>query len=260
MNYNNQHNKQYKERKKPKNLIYGVHPILEAINSDKQIEKIFISRDTTTPQIKEIWQLARAKQIYIQKVPTAKLQSLTNGNHQGVAAFLSLIEYQDIEEILMKSFEEGKNPFVLVLDRITDVRNFGAIARTAECGGVDCIIVPSQGSAMINSDSIKTSAGALNRIPIHRSHNLKTTINYLKSSGLTVYALTEHAKDSYYDVNFNKPIAVVLGSEEDGISPEYLKICDSEIKIPMVGNISSLNVSVAAGIIIFASVKQRQNI
>jgi 23S rRNA (guanosine2251-2'-O)-methyltransferase len=244
-------------RKQPENLIYGIHPILEALNAGKDIEKIMLSREVRNPQVREITGIAEQREIPVQKVPNEKLDSFTKANHQGIIAFVSMIEYQPIEDLLIRSFESGRQPMFIVLDRITDVRNFGAIARSAECAGVDALVIPSRGSAQINADAIKTSAGALNVIPVHRSPNLKDTLRYLKDSGVRLIAVTEHGSTDYGTTDLTGPVAFILGSEEDGISPEYLKLCIERIKIPLVGTITSLNVSVAAGIIIFETQRQR---
>jgi len=244
-------------RKQPENLVYGIHPILEALNAGKDIEKILLSRELRNQQVREITDLAEKLEIPVQKVPNEKLDSFTKANHQGIVAFVSMIEYQPIEDILIHTFESGKQPIFIVLDRITDVRNFGAIARSAECAGVDAIIIPSRGSAQVNADAIKTSAGALNIIPVHRSPNLKNTLRYLRDSGVRLVGVTEHGSTDYGSTDLTGPIAFILGSEEDGISPEYLKLCDDRVQIPLIGTISSLNVSVAAGIIIFETLRQR---
>jgi 23S rRNA (guanosine2251-2'-O)-methyltransferase len=174
-----------------------------------------------------------------------------------VVAFVSCIDYQPIENILMGVFEKGEVPFLLVLDRVTDVRNLGAIARSAECAGVHALILPSRGSAQINADTIKTSAGALNNLPVHRSHNLKDTLHYLRESGVVIHAVMEHGSKSYTQQDLTGPLALILGSEEDGISPEYLRFCESRLSIPMKGSTGSLNVSVAAGIVLFEVNRQR---
>lgn len=246
-------------RKQPENMIYGIHPILEALNAGKDIEKILLSRELRTVQVREITTLAEKLEIPVQKVPAEKLDSFTRSNHQGIIAFVSMIEYQAVEDILIRSFEAGRQPIFIVLDRITDVRNMGAIARSAECAGVDAIIVPSRGSAQINADAIKTSAGALNLIPVHRSPNLKNTLRYLHDSGMKIIAVTEHGSSDYTATDLTGPIAFIMGSEDEGISPEYLKLCDDKIKIPLRGTIGSLNVSVATGIIIFETLRQRNN-
>lgn len=246
-------------RKQPENLIYGIHPILEALNSGKEIEKILLARELRNQQVREITALAEQLEIPVQKVPTEKLDSFTKANHQGIVAFVSMIEYQPIEDILIRAFESGKRPLFIILDRITDVRNFGAIARSAECAGVDALVIPSRGSAQVNADALKTSAGALNTISVHRSPNLKNTLRYLKESGVKLIAVTEHGSSDYFKADLTGPIAFILGSEEDGISPEYMKLCDERIKIPLQGTIESLNVSVAAGIIIFEALRQQAN-
>jgi 23S rRNA (guanosine2251-2'-O)-methyltransferase len=243
----------------PENMIYGTHPVLEALHAGKEIEKILLSREAKNPQIREITHLAQKGEIPIQKVPTEKLNSLTRANHQGIIAFTSLIEYQSIENILMQIYESGEMPLFVILDRVTDVRNLGAIARSAVCAGAHGIIIPSRGSAQINSDAVKTSAGALNTLPVHRCANLKNTLAYLKESGISIVAVSEHADHHYYQINFKTPMALLMGSEEDGISPEYLKLCDNKVSIPMTGSIGSLNVSVAAGIMLFETVRQRLN-
>jgi 23S rRNA (guanosine2251-2'-O)-methyltransferase len=246
-------------RKQPENLIYGIHPILEALNAGKYIEKIMLSRELRNPQVREISALAEQLEIPVQKVPNEKLDSFTKANHQGIIAFVSMVEYQPIEDILIRAFESGKQPMLIILDRITDVRNMGAIARSAECAAADALVIPSRGSAQINADAIKTSAGALNLLPVHRSPNLKNTLRYLRDSGVKLVAVTEHGSTNYATTDLTGPIAFILGSEEDGISPEYLKLCDERIKIPLPGTISSLNVSVAAGVIIFETLRQRNS-
>ena len=190
-------------------------------------------------------------------MPPEKLKRITDKNHQGVVAYLTEINYYNSEEILAEVFEKGKIPLVLILDRVTDVRNFGAIARGAECAGVDFIIIPSRGAAQITGDAIKTSAGALHRIKVCREDNLKTTIEYLKESGLQIVSCHEKTDNLIYDADLTKPTAIIVGSEENGISNEYLKRSDIQVKIPMAGKIASLNVSVASGIVLFEAVKQR---
>jgi len=245
------------QRRQPENLIYGIHPILEALNAGKDIEKILLSRELRNTQVKEITFLAEQLEIPVQKVPNEKLDSFTRANHQGMVAFVSMIEYQPVEDILIRSFESGRQPMFIILDRVTDVRNMGAIARSAECAGIDALIVPTRGSAQVNADAIKTSAGALNIIPVHRSPNLKNTLRYLRDSGIKLIAVTEHGSTDYTTVDLTGPLAFIMGSEDEGISPEYLKLCDDKIKIPLLGTISSLNVSVATGIVIFEALRQR---
>lgn len=238
-------------------LIFGIRPIIEAVKAGKQIDKIFLQNALSGQLMGELKQLIREHNIVTQYVPVEKLNHLTQKNHQGVVAFISPVAYYSIEDILPLVFEKGKIPLVLVLDRITDVRNFGAIARTAECAGVDAIIIPERGSAQLNADAVKTSAGALHKIPVCKEHNLKNVIRYLKESGLQIVACTEKGNDLYCDVDLSAPTAIILGSEEDGISGEYLKLTDVKVKIPIMGTIESLNVSVANGIILYETIRQR---
>lgn len=241
------------------NIIYGYRPIVEAIREGKQIEKLLIQTNLNNESIRNIKEELRKQDLNIklQYVPTEKLNSITRGeNHQGLVAFASLIEYKNLEEEIENSIDKCV-PFILILDHITDVRNLGAIARTAECAGVTCLIVPDEGSAAINEDAVKTSAGALLRLPVCRVKNIKTTLNYLKQSGIKIFAATEKATNVYTKENYNLPCAIVMGAEDKGISKDALKLSDALITIPIKGNIESLNVSVAAGVIIYEVVRQR---
>ncbi|MCL2681868.1 MAG: 23S rRNA (guanosine(2251)-2'-O)-methyltransferase RlmB [Bacteroidales bacterium] len=242
---------------KKTNLIYGIRPIIEAINAGKEIDKLFIQAGLKGELYKELNELINRNRIPTQFVPIEKINKLAPNNNQGVVGFLSSVSYQSLENVIMLAFEEGRAPLVLILDRITDVRNFGAVVRTAECAGIDAVIIPSKGAAQINEDAIKTSAGALHTMNICREENLKTTINFLKASGLQVIAATEKARIKYTDVDFTKPTAIIMGSEEDGVSNEYLKLCDQHLAIPLLGNIQSLNVSVACGVMLYEAVRQR---
>jgi len=203
--------------------------------------------------------LVREKRINYKHVPLEKINRLTRKNHQGVFAFISPIDFHNIEDVIPKLYEEGKNPLVLVLDRITDVRNFGAIARTAECAGVDTILIPEQNAAAINADAIKTSAGALHKVTVCRTWNLKLALQFMKESGIQLIGCTEKTQDDMYKPDYTTPTAIIIGSEEDGVSPEFLKMCDSRAKIPMNGKIASLNVSVATGVILYEAIRQRDN-
>ncbi len=242
---------------KKEQFIYGIHPLLEAIRSGKEIDKVLIQIGLKGDNFGELKALLKEYAIPSQQVPIEKLNKITRQNHQGIIGFVSPISYQPIDEVIQQVFEKGESPFLLLLDRITDVRNFGAIARTAECAGVHALIVPSKGSALISEDAIKTSAGALFNIPVCREDNLKTTINFLKQSGLQVVGVTEKAQKNYTQVDFMSPTVLIMGSEEDGISPEYLKLCDDRVMIPMMGKIASLNVSVSAGVLMYEVVRQR---
>ena len=245
---------------KKDNFIYGMHPILEALHSEREIEKIVVSTSLRGQSVGELRSLCEKKQVPLQYVPNEWFNKMPRVNHQGIIGYLSVIEYQPVEQILPMIYDKGETPFLLILDRITDVRNFGAIARTAECAGIHAIIVPSRGHALINSDAVKTSAGALNTIPVCREDNLKDTITYLKNSGLLIVAATEKAKSDYTDVEMTGPVALIMGSEEDGISPAYLEMCDVKIRIPLYGEIASLNVSVATGVVLYEIIRQRKDI
>lgn len=242
---------------KNEQLIYGARPIIEAIEAGKEIEKLFIQKSSTSPLIRELLQKVRPFGTPIQMVPVEKLNSMTRGNHQGVVAFLSMIAYQPIEEIVTNLFEKGKNPFILVLDRVTDVRNFGAIARTAECAGVDAIVIPDKGAAQINADALKTAAGALTKLPVCRTKSLAQTTKFLKDSGLQIFAVTEKGNVMYDLPEYRDPLALIMGSEDQGIASDLLRMADHMVRIPLMGKIGSLNVSVAAGILMFEVVHQR---
>jgi len=239
-------------------LVLGIHPVLELLKSDKEIEKILINKDLMNRQEgMDILFACRKREIPYQPVPVEKLNRVTQKMHQGVIAFVSPITYQKVEDILPFLFEDGIVPFFLVLDRITDVRNFGAIARTADCAGVHAIIIPEKGGAQINEDAMKTSAGALNHIPVCRERDLGRTLNYLNDSGVTIIACTEKGADSIFETSFTGPVALIIGSEEDGISEFLLRKAHHIAQLPQVGNIGSLNVSVAAGIAMYEALRQR---
>ena len=242
---------------KNKEAIFGIRPIIEVIKSGKTIDKLFIQKGLHNESFAILWKLVRENRINYKHVPVEKMNRLTKKNHQGVFAFISPIDFYNIEDVIPNLYEEGKSPLILILDRITDVRNFGAIARTAECANVDCIVVPEQNSAAINSDAMKTSSGALNSIKICRTWNLKMTLQMLKDSGIQIVSCTEKTNNKIYSVNYQTPTAIILGSEENGISNELLKLSDEKVKIPILGNIESLNVSVACGVILYEIVRQR---
>ncbi len=242
-----------------KNYIFGIRAIIEAVEAGKTIDKLFIQKGLHNDLFAELWKLVREKRINYKHVPLEKINRLTRKNHQGVFAFISPIDFHNIEDVIPKLYEEGKNPLVLVLDRITDVRNFGAIARTAECAGVDTILIPEQNAAAINADAIKTSAGALHKVTVCRTWNLKLALQFMKESGIQLIGCTEKTQDDMYKPDYTTPTAIIIGSEEDGVSPEFLKMCDSRAKIPMNGKIASLNVSVATGVILYEAIRQRVN-
>jgi 23S rRNA (guanosine2251-2'-O)-methyltransferase len=242
-----------------KNYIYGIRAIIEAIRSGKEIDKLLLSKQAGGDLFKDLFALARENNVPTQFVPLEKLNRMTYKNHQGAIAYISEISFHKIEHIVPTIYEEGKTPFLLILDGITDVRNFGAIVRTAECAGIHAIIIPEKGSATVNSDAVKTSAGALHTVPVCRVKSLNQTISYLKNSGIQIVAATEKAENVYYQADFELPTAIIMGSEDEGIQPALLSLADMTIKIPLSGNIASLNVSVATGILLFEVVKQRKN-
>ncbi len=238
-------------------MIFGIRPIIEGLKAGIEVEKILMQNTIRSPQTAEIVRLSRQLGIPVQMVPMEKLNRLTKKNHQGVVAFTAHLTYQKLSALLPMLFEAALEPFLLVLDRITDVRNLGAIARSAEASGVHALLLPSRGSAMINADAVKTSTGALHRLNVCREDNLKTSLQYLKDSGLKIVAVTEKASVDYWKADLSGPVALILGAEDTGISEEYLKIADARIKMPMLGEIQSLNVSVAAGIACYEIVRQR---
>ena len=246
------------EKEYENTILYGLRAVKEAVNSGKEFDRVFVQKGLQSELFGELRKVLEENKIPYQFVPAEKLNRITNNrSHQGIVAFISHILYHRIEDVLPGIFEEGKTPLILVLDRITDVRNFGAICRTAECAGVQAVVIPTQGAAQVNGDAIKASAGALHSIPVCREVNLKTALDYLKESGLQIVSVTEKADDFYPSLDLSGPTALIMGSEEDGISYEYIKRSDRRVKIPMGGKIESLNVSVAAGIVLFEAVKQR---
>lgn len=242
---------------KTDNYIFGIHAVLEAVHAGKDLDKVLVKRGATSDLLKRLMGELSSLEIPVQMVPVEKLNRITGKNHQGVIAFLSEVSYVDITTLLPSIFEKGEDPLILLLDGVSDVRNFGAIARSAECAGVHAIVVPSTGSAAINADAVKTSAGALHRIPVCRHRDLITVVRFLQESGLRLYAATEKAADSIYATDMTGPAGIVMGSEDTGISPQLLKLADTWVSIPMKGTIASLNVSVASGVMLFEILRQR---
>ncbi|MEQ9439027.1 MAG: 23S rRNA (guanosine(2251)-2'-O)-methyltransferase RlmB [Cyclobacteriaceae bacterium] len=238
-------------------IAFGTRAVMEAIQSGREIERILLQKGEQSDMIHELVTEARRQHVPVSQVPIEKLNRVTRKNHQGVIAFLSSVVYASLDHIINECYQRGQEPFLVMVDRVTDVRNFGAIARTAECLGVHALIIPDKGNARLGGDAMKASAGALNHIPICRQENLKQTIHYLKSSGVRVVACTEKAEGSLPQQDLLGPIALLMGSEEDGISEAYLKLTDAAVKIPMTGKIASLNVSVAAAIGLYEIVRQR---
>lgn len=239
--------------------LFGIRAIIEAIESGKEIDQLFLQKGARGPLFQELMDLVKTHQVVYKVVPVEKLNRLTRKNHQGAFAFISPISFYSIEDVLPSIYEAGEVPLILILDRITDVRNFGAIARSAECMGVHAIVVPEKGGAPVNADAVKTSAGALHRIKVCREKYLDYVIKHLQESGCQVMACTEKTDHYIYDHDFSKPTAIIMGSEEDGVSPAFMKACDLKGKIPMMGNISSYNVSVSAGIALYEVNRQRLN-
>ena len=241
----------------PENIIYGFRSIMEALFHGKTIDKVLIQRGLKGSLFKDFFITIRENKVPFQYVPIEKINRLVKGNHQGVVAFMSAIEYQSIFDIVPTIYENGKTPLLLILDKITDVRNIGAIARSAECAGVDAIILSLKGGAQLNEDAVKSSAGALHKISICRHSNLVEVIEYLQDAGIEICAVTEKAEKDFFNKDFSKPLCLLMGNEYEGICWDYLKKCNDRVKIPMVGTIASLNVSVATGIVLFEVVKQR---
>lgn len=249
--------KQYqKQRTEDPDIIFGVRAVIEAISANRDLNKILIQKGMNKELFMELKEALKGKDFSLQFVPIEKLQKLTSGNHQGVIAYAAPIEYGKIESFIDEKVEREEKVSILVLDRITDVRNFGAIARTAECQGVDAILIPSKGSALVTADAVKTSAGALNRILVCKTDDLKNSLFYLQQSGVRLVACTEKSKNNLYEVNLRGSIAVIMGSEESGIASDLINMSDISAKIPMKGKIASLNVSVAAGMVLYEKTRQ----
>lgn len=243
--------------KKFDNIIFGLHPIEEALLEHRDIDKIMVSRDERKPDYVAVRKLAKQNNIFVQEVPKEKLNRITMKNHQGIIAFISPIEFQSIENLLPHLYEQGENPLLLALDGVTDVRNFGALARTAECVGVQGLIIPQKGGAPINGDAMKTSAGALLKIPVSKAKSLINTLKFLKDSGVQIVSCSEKGTNTIYDTDLTIPTVIIMGDEDEGISGDILKLSDSIAQIPMQGTINSLNVSVAGAVIMFEAARQR---
>lgn len=237
--------------------IFGIRPLLEAMEAGTSIDKILIKRDINSELVKEILAKARDLQIPVQRVPNEKLNRITMKNHQGVIAIVCPVRYQNLDELLVRLYEEGKTPLGIVLDGVTDARNFGAIARSAECAGADFIIIPERGSASVTSDSVRSSAGALLHIPVCRERELVSALRKLHDNGYKVVGASEKSALDYTTIDYTMPVAIVMGAEDIGISPEVLKKCDELAAIPILGKVGSLNVSVACGVMLYEVVRQR---
>ena len=238
-------------------IIFGIRAVIEAIRSGKEIEKVLLRKGPGGELYREVFELIREYQVPFQFVPVEKLNRITRKNHQGVVAFMSPVTFYPVENLLPDLFERGENPLILVLDQVTDVRNFGAIVRTAECAGIHAVLVPEKGAARINADAVKTSAGALHLVPVCRTKDLYKTILFLQQSGLKIIAATEKASENYMKGDYSAPLAIVMGSEEYGIDQRIIDLADEKVRIPIFGQIQSLNVSVAAGLLVYEAVRQR---
>ena len=242
---------------KEKEMIFGLRAVIEAVQAGKDVDRVLVKRELQGELFKELQDVLTLHEIPMQKVPLERIDRITRKNHQGVLAYMSAVTYQKIEDIIPMLYEQGKNPFIVVLDGITDVRNFGAIARTCEVAGVDAIVIPARGSVRVSADAIKTSAGALHTIPVCRELNLRDAVQFLRNSGVKVVAATEKAAENYTTSTYVDPVAILMGAEDEGISPELLKISDDLVRLPVFGTIQSLNVSVAAGVMLYEVIRQR---
>ena len=238
-------------------MVFGIHPVLESSKAGKSFERVFIQRDSNNPALRALRKQLESNGTAYTLVPVEKLNRLTRSNHQGVVGYLSVIEYAQLDQVIPNLFSRELHPLVIVLDRITDVRNFGAICRSAEGMGAGAIVVPEAGGAMIHGDAMRASAGALGRVTICREHNLKVVLEYLSESGFLIVGSTEKATENLFNHDLNRPVCLVLGSEETGISQEYIKRCDVLLRIPMIGKTASLNVSVAAAIMMYEVRRQQ---
>lgn len=238
------------------NIIFGIRPVVEAIQCGRQIEKLYIRKGAEGQLMTELRDMCLRYRIRAQEVPVEKLNRLTRGNHQGVVAQIAAIEYVELNDILER-VPDDETPLIVVFDGVTDVRNFGAIARSAECAGAHGLIAPLKNSAPVNAEAIRSSAGALSRIPVCRVGSIRNTLKALQSEGMQVVAATEKSTKLLYDADFTRPTVIVMGSEETGISKEVLKLCDEQLAIPLIGAVESLNVSAAAAVMLFEVVRQR---
>ena len=240
-------------------VVFGIRAVIEAIESGKQVDKVLMKKDLGGELARELLSVTREYNVPVQRVPVERINKVTRKNHQGVIAFMAAVDYYHVDDIVPALYDEGINPLVVVLDGVTDVRNFGAIARTCECAGVNCIVIPERNSVSVNADAVKTSAGALNYLPVCRERNLVKAVQYLRDSGFKVMGASEKNDLNYTKADFTGPVAIVLGAEDTGISTDVLKLCDTLVAIPEFGQINSLNVSVAGGIMIYEVVRQRLN-
>jgi 23S rRNA (guanosine2251-2'-O)-methyltransferase len=242
------------------NIIFGIRPVIEAIEAGREIDKVLIKKGADSENLVRLKEMCNRRKISVQEVPVEKLNRMVKMPHQGVIAQMAMISYREISDIMDELHEKGRTPLIVICDGITDVRNFGAIARSAECAGADAIIIATKNGAQINADAMKTSAGALNILPVCRVGSMRNTLKWLQNEGVELIAASEKSSRLIYEVDLKRPIALILGSEDKGVSNEILKMCDHRVAIPMNGTIESLNVSAAAAVIMFEVVRQRTNI
>jgi len=243
---------------KKENLIFGLHPVLEAIKSNKPIDKLYIQKGISTDRIDEVLRNIDQDTVSINYVPIEKLDRLVRSNHQGIVATISPIIFQSLETIVEQLLESNKTPLLIILDQVSDVRNFGAILRTAECTGVDAVIIQKKGGAPVSGDTVKTSAGAIFNVPLCKVDHIKDAIYYLQGSGIKTIAATEKTQNSIYNTDLTGPLAVIIGSEGIGVSKSVLSLVDEKAALPLLGKINSLNVSVASGVFLYEAVRQRR--
>lgn len=240
-------------------LLCGIRPLLEAIEAGKELDKIYIQKNLQGALFKELWGVIKEHKIPYTVVPKTRLDKFTRKNHQGVVATLSVVQSVDLREIVQATFERGEEPLIVILDRVSDVRNLGAIARTADAVGAHALVTTMRNSAAFNMDAMKASAGALAHIPVCKESNLNETVTYLQMSGIRVVSCSEKTDTLHYDTDLTGPLAIIMGSEDKGVAPERLKASDAVVKLPMLGKVGSLNVSVAAGAVLYDVIRQRSN-
>lgn len=239
-------------------LIFGIRAVIEAIAAGKNIDKVFLQKEATGELMQELLKTLKKNSVNFSYVPIEKLNKLSKfNNHQGAVASISPVSFLTMEQLIEGTLEKKDNPLFLILDQLSDARNFGAVIRTAECTGVDGIIIQKQGAAPVNGDTVKTSAGAVFNIPICKVDHIKDAVFYLQGSGIKTVAATEKTENNIYDIDFTGGVAIIMGSEDKGVNPSVLKIVDEKAKLPMFGTISSLNVSVACGAFLYEVVRQR---
>lgn len=242
---------------KREDMVFGIRAVIEAVEAGKEIDRVLLKRDFSGELAGELFAVLKDNGIRPQRVPVEKLNVITRKNHQGVIAYISPVNYQPIEEIIASVYDRGETPFIVVLDHITDVRNFGAIARTAECAGVHAVVIPSRGSVTVTADAVKTSAGALLTLPVCRPKSLEDAVKYMKSCGLQIVTASEKASTNYTKADMTLPTAIIMGAEDKGVSATLSAISDVAVSMPQFGKIASLNVSVATGILLYEVVRQR---